>query len=80
GVFFDKDVAINPFIGAGAGGVQIVDDFNADHFDHGPHGFIGGAYIYGGQTGGRPIQQLIVPPGTPAWGAAWKKAARDSYL
>lgn len=80
GVFFDKDVAINPFIGAGAGGVQIVDDFNADHFDHGPHGFIGGAYIYGGQTGGRPIQQLIVPPGTPAWGAAWKKAAKDSYL
>ncbi|AIF46138.1 GMC family oxidoreductase [Dyella japonica] len=80
GVFFDKDVAINPFIGAGAGGVQIVDDFNSDHFDHGPHGFVGGAYIYGGQTGGRPIQQLIVPPGTPSWGAAWKKAAKDSYL
>jgi len=80
GVFFDKDVAINPFIGGGAGGVQIVDDFNSDHFDHGPHGFVGGAYIYGGQTGGRPIQQLIVPPGTPSWGAAWKKAAKDNYL
>ncbi|MCD9026889.1 GMC family oxidoreductase [Luteimonas sp. BDR2-5] len=79
-VFFDKDVAINPFIGAGAGGIQIVDDFNSDHFDHGPHGFVGGAYIYGGQTGGRPIQQLSVPPGTPAWGAQWKRAARDHYL
>ena len=79
-VFYDKDVAINPFIGAGSGGSQIVDEFNADHFDHGPHGFVGGAYIIGGQTGGRPIQQLAVPPGTPAWGAAWKRAAKDSYL
>lgn len=79
-VFYDKDVAINPFIGAGAGGSQIVDDFNSDHFDHGPHGFVGGAYIIGGQTGGRPIQQLAVPPGTPAWGESWKQAAKDSYL
>ena len=22
----------------------------------------------------------MVPPGTPGWGAAWKKAAKDSYL
>ncbi|EPO6706487.1 GMC family oxidoreductase [Pseudomonas aeruginosa] len=79
-LFFDKDVAINPFIGAGAGGSQIVDEFNSDHFDHGPHGFVGGAYIIGGQTGGRPIQQLAVPPGTPSWGAAWKRAAKDNYL
>ena len=79
-VFFDKDVAINPFIAAGSGGSQIVDDFNSDHFDHGPHGFVGGGYIIGGQTGGRPIQQLAVPPGTPGWGAAWKKAAKESYL
>lgn len=78
--FFDRDVAINPFIAAGSGGSQIVDDFNSDHFDHGPQGFVGGGYIIGGQTGGRPIQQLMVPPGTPAWGAAWKKAAKDSYL
>jgi gluconate 2-dehydrogenase alpha chain len=79
-VFYDKDVPINPFIGAGSGGSEIVDEFNSDHFDHGPHGFIGGAYIIGGQTGGRPIQQLAVPPGTPTWGAAWKRAAKDSYL
>jgi gluconate 2-dehydrogenase alpha chain len=79
-VFYDKDVPINPFIAAGSGGSQIVDEFNSDHFDHGPHGFTGGAYIIGGQTGGRPIQQLAVPPGTPAWGAQWKRAAKDSYL
>ncbi|TBR40615.1 MULTISPECIES: GMC family oxidoreductase [Dyella] len=78
-LFFDQDTHINPFIGAGAGGSQIVDEFNSDHFDHGPYGFVGGAYILGGQTGGRPIQQLAVPPGTPGWGSAWKRAARDSY-
>jgi gluconate 2-dehydrogenase alpha chain len=79
-VFFDKDVAINPFIAAGSGGSQIVDEFNSDHFDHSAHGFIGGGYLIGGQTGGRPIQQLSVPAGTPAWGAQWKRAAKDSYL
>jgi gluconate 2-dehydrogenase alpha chain len=78
--FYDKDVPINPFIGAGAAGSAIVDEFNSDHFDHGPHGFVGGGYIIGGQTGGRPIQQLSVPPGTPNWGAQWKRAAKDSYL
>ncbi|MDB5955272.1 GMC family oxidoreductase [Ramlibacter sp.] len=79
-VFFGNDVAINPFIAAGSGGSQIVDEFNSDHFDHGPLGFVGGGYIIGGQTGGRPIQQLAVPPGTPGWGAAWKRAAKESYL
>ncbi|KDE21250.1 GMC family oxidoreductase [Acetobacter aceti 1023] len=79
-LFFDKDVVTNAFIGAGAGGQQIIDEFNSDHFDHGPHGFVGGAYILGGMTGGRPLQQLVVPPGTPSWGAEWKKAAKDNYL
>jgi len=65
---------------AGSGGSQIVDEFNSDHFDHGPHGFLGGGYIIGGQTGGRPIQQLAVPHGTPAWGAQWKRAAKENYL
>jgi gluconate 2-dehydrogenase alpha chain len=41
---------------------------------------VGGGYILGGQTGGRPIQQLSLPPGTPAWGEKWKRAARDNYL
>jgi gluconate 2-dehydrogenase alpha chain len=79
-VFYDKDVPINPFIGAGSGGSVIIDEFNSDHFDHSKYGFVGGGYIIGGQTGGRPIQQLAVPAGTPAWGEAWKRAAKDNYL
>lgn len=79
-LFLDPAVFTNPFIGAGAGGSMIVDDFNSDHFDHSKLGFVGGAYILGGQTGARPIQQLSVPKGTPGWGAGWKKAAKDNYL
>ena len=79
-LFFDPGTFTNPFIAAGAGGSVIVDDFNSDHFDHSELGFIGGAYIIGGQTGARPIQQLAVPDSTPAWGAAWKTAAKANYL
>lgn len=79
-LFYGKDTYTNPFVGAGAGGSQIVDEYNSDHFDHAPHNFVGGGYIIGGQTGGRPIQQLAVPAGTPSWGAQWKKAAKENYL
>jgi gluconate 2-dehydrogenase alpha chain len=78
-VFFDKDMPMNPFIGSGAGG-QVIDDFNGDHFDHGPLGFIGGGYMGVIQTGGRPIQQLMLPKDTPQWGAKWKQAVKDHYL
>ena len=77
-VFLDENM--NPFMGAGALG-QAVDEFNGDNFDHGPLGFIGGAYIALWTTGGRPIlQQHGVPGGTPGWGADWKKAMHDNYL
>jgi gluconate 2-dehydrogenase alpha chain len=79
-LFYDKDTVLNPFIAAGSGGSQIIDEFNSDHFDHKLQGFIGGGYILGGQTGGRPIQQLAVPKGTPAWGTKWKQAAAENYL
>ncbi|HKO68488.1 MAG TPA: GMC family oxidoreductase [Burkholderiaceae bacterium] len=76
---FTDDI-MNPFMGAGALG-QAVDEFNGDNFDHGPHGFIGGAYIALWTTGGRPIlQQHAVPDGTPKWGAGWKKAMHENYL
>lgn len=78
-VFFDKDKRMNPFIGTGAGG-EVIDDFNGDHFDHGPLGFIGGGYIAVIQTGGRPIQQMLLPKGTPQWGSRWKQAIKDYYL
>lgn len=76
---FDKEQPMNPFVGAGASG-HVLDDFDGDNFDHGPLGFVGGATINCINTGGRPIQQLSLPAGTPSWGAAWKKAARENYV
>ena len=77
-VFFD-DKLINPFIGAGAL-ATVIDDFNGDNFDHSGLGFIGGAYIGGMITGGRPIEMIYTPKGTPAWGLQWKHAAAKNYL
>jgi gluconate 2-dehydrogenase alpha chain len=76
-LFFDDN--LNPFMGAGALG-QAIDDFNGDNFDHGPHGFIGGAYIALWTTGGRPILQHQLPEDTPGWGSKWKQAMADNYL
>jgi gluconate 2-dehydrogenase alpha chain len=77
-VFFD-DKIINPFIGAGAL-ATVIDDFNGDNFDHSGLGFIGGAYIAGMITGGRPIEMIYTPKGVPAWGLEWKHAAAKNYL
>jgi gluconate 2-dehydrogenase alpha chain len=77
--YFSEDVEINPFIGAGAAGQRVIDEFNSDHFDHSGEGFIGGSLILTNATGGRPIEQMMVPPGTPKWGNAWKAAVRKHY-
>jgi gluconate 2-dehydrogenase alpha chain len=79
GFFDNKKFNFNPFIASGAIGM-CVDEFNGDNFDHGPHGFVGGGYVGQVQTGARPIESTITPPGTPKWGAAWKDAVRDNYL
>ncbi|KAF1046008.1 GMC family oxidoreductase [Xylophilus sp.] len=78
-LFFDQSKPMNPFVGAGAAG-SVIDDFDGDNFDHGPLGFVGGATINSITTGGRPIQQMAVPAGTPTWGAGWKRAIKDNYL
>ncbi|SFP61361.1 gluconate 2-dehydrogenase alpha chain [Tranquillimonas alkanivorans] len=77
-VFYDGDVRINPFMGAGALGTA-TDDFNNGSFDHSDLGFVGGAYIAAYQTTGRPIHHHPVPPGTPRWGAEWKQAVARHY-
>lgn len=77
-VFYDDKVNINPFMRSGANGT-VVADFVSDNFDHGPHGFVGGAYIGEVMTNGRPIEFHPTPPGTPAWGADWKKAVVRHY-
>ena len=77
-VFF-KDKIMNPFIGAGAL-ATVIDEFNGDNFDHSGLGFIGGGYIAQMHTGGRPIEMLYTPDGTPKWGLGWKKAIAQNYL
>ena len=74
--YFDNKI-FNPFIASGAIGM-CIDEFNGDNFDHGPHGFVGGGYMGALQTGGRPILTTLVPPGTPSWGAQWKKAVAEN--
>jgi len=76
-MFFDNKT-FNPFIASGALG-QSADDFNGDNFDHTGLGFIGGAGMNCIPTNGRPILTRPVPPGTPNWGSAWKKATKESY-
>jgi gluconate 2-dehydrogenase alpha chain len=77
-VFFDESVNINPFMRSGANGTMIA-DFAGDNFDHGPLGFIGGAYIGEIMTNGRPIEFHPTPPDTPSWGSAWKRAVVRHY-
>ncbi|TBW38962.1 GMC family oxidoreductase [Siculibacillus lacustris] len=76
-VYFD-DATLNPFIAAGALG-QTVDDYNGDAFDHSALDFVGGAGINCVPTNGRPIAFHPTPPGTPRWGADWKKAVAKNY-
>jgi gluconate 2-dehydrogenase alpha chain len=77
-VFFDQDVNINPFMRSGASGT-VMADFVSDNFDHGPLGFLGGAYVGEVMTHGRPIEFHPTPPGTPAWGSGWKRAVAQHY-
>lgn len=77
-VFYDQSVNINPFMRSGASGTLIA-DFVSDNFDHGPLGFLGGAYIGEVMSHGRPIEYHPTPPGTPAWGSKWKEAVVRNY-
>ncbi len=77
-VFYDESVNINPFMRSGASGT-VMADFVSDNFDHGKLGFIGGGYIGENMSHGRPIEFHPVPPDTPKWGSAWKKAVAKHY-
>lgn len=76
-VFFEDEV-FNTFMGAGALGMAI-DDFNGDNFDHSDLDFIHGGNISNGSTGVGPVRSQPTPPGTPAWGSAWKRAVARYY-
>ena len=79
GFFDNKRFNFNPFIGGGATGMAI-DELNNDNFDHGPLGFFGGGSTRCAPIGAAPILTRPIPPGTPRWGAGWKKATVDNYL
>lgn len=75
---FTKDRWINPFLASGSS-QTVIDEFNNDNFDHAGLGFFGGGYISGYVSNGRPLETRPVPPGTPRWGTAWKRASADWY-
>jgi len=75
---FFENKQFNPFMGA-PGTMMVIDDFDGDNFDHGALGFVGGCRIQCGHSDGRPINYRPVPPGTPRWGSAWKKATVKWY-
>jgi gluconate 2-dehydrogenase alpha chain len=77
-MFFDRDVQANGFIGSGGVGTTM-DDLNGNQLDSGKVGFIGGGIIWARQPGAGPVRGIAVPPGTPAWGSAWKKAIKASF-
>jgi gluconate 2-dehydrogenase alpha chain len=78
-LFFDKSVYINQFMGSGGVG-QAIEEFNADNFDHGPLGFIGGGVIWGRQTGNGPVRGIPLPKDSPNWGSGWKASVKDNFL
>ncbi|MDA8232312.1 MAG: GMC family oxidoreductase [Magnetospirillum sp.] len=75
---FFRDRIFNNFMGAGALGMAI-DDFNGDNFDHTGLDFVGGGAIVAASGGAHPIRYHPVPPGTPRWGGAWKRAVKHWY-
>ncbi len=77
-MLFFEDREFNPFIGADTVGTAI-DEFNGDNFDHQGLGFVGGAYVAAQSASPTPIRSTPVPPGTPQWGADWKKNAMRYY-
>ncbi|MFI0423697.1 GMC family oxidoreductase [Spongiactinospora sp. 9N601] len=74
--FKDKD--FKPYMVA-CGSAIAIDDLNGDNFDHTGLGFIGGGLIKVGSNPTTPINAVLAPPGTPAWGLEWKKAIRKHY-
>lgn len=77
-LFYDENVRLNQFMGAGALGTAIA-DYACDNFDHTGLGFVGGAYVTAWTTGARPIEFHPTPPGTPRWGLGWKRAVARHY-
>jgi gluconate 2-dehydrogenase alpha chain len=66
------------YAGSPAIGYAIA-EFNADNFDHTGLGFLDGGLIWVSNRAAGPLSGIPVPPGTPRWGARWKKAVAAWY-
>jgi len=77
-MFFGEDVQANGFIGNGGAGTTM-DDLNGKQLDSAKAGFVGGGIIWARQPGAGPVRGIAVPPGTPSWGSAWKRAIKESF-
>jgi gluconate 2-dehydrogenase alpha chain len=75
---FFKDEWLNPFMATGSTAIGF-DDLNNDNFDHTGLGFLGGGMVSASTTSGRPIKSRWLPPGSPLWGTAWKRANAEWY-
>ena len=69
-MFFNE--SMNGYMGAGAL-ATVIDDYDADNFDHTGLGFVGGSYMCTLNAGNAPILNDALPEGIPAWGQAWKR-------
>jgi len=78
GALFPAGTHLNPFMGSGALSTWI-DDLNGDHHDFAASGYIGGGGLSSGSNSGAPIGHHPARPGSPRWGAGWKKAIIDGY-
>ncbi|QTI87270.1 GMC family oxidoreductase [Streptomyces sp. AgN23] len=63
---------LNLWSGTNAQGTAIG-DFDADNFDHGGLGFIGGGPLMAGHELPKLLMARMLPPDVPRWGAAWKE-------
>jgi gluconate 2-dehydrogenase alpha chain len=66
------------YVGSPAIGYAIA-EFNADNFDHAGLGFLDGGLIWVSNRAAGPLSGIPVPPGTPRWGARWKRAVSTWY-
>ena len=78
GLAYFKDKDFKPYMTA-CGNAVAIDDLNGDNFDHTGLGFLGGGLVKYGSAPTLPVTGVLVPPGTPTWGAGWKKAIREYY-
>jgi len=77
-LFFGPDQDFKPYAASGTT-ATFIDNFNAENFDHSSLGFVGGSTISAAFSGGRPIQQTLLPSDAPRWGSGWKTAIKTHY-